>query len=48
MKLVESEMRHESAKLVKRIEEETQIQADKKAKEEAVDDRSRGQRRQGG
>jgi len=33
MKLVESEMRHESAKLVKRIEEETQSQADKKAKE---------------
>jgi ribonuclease Y len=33
MKLVESEMRHESAKMVKRIEEETQNQADKKAKE---------------
>ena len=33
MKLVESEMRHESAKMIKRIEEETQIQADKKAKE---------------
>jgi len=33
MKLVESEMRHESAKLAKRIEEETQLQADKKAKE---------------
>ncbi|MBP1718353.1 MAG: metal dependent phosphohydrolase [Deltaproteobacteria bacterium] len=33
MKLVESEMRHESAKMIKRIEEETQSQADKKAKE---------------
>ncbi len=31
MKLVESEMRHESAKLVKKIEEETQGQADKRA-----------------
>ncbi len=33
MKMVESEMRHESAKLIKKIEEETQGQADKKAKE---------------
>lgn len=33
MKLVESEMRHESAKLIKKIEEETQIQAERKAKE---------------
>ena len=33
MKLVESEMRHESAKLIKKIEEETQGQADKRAKE---------------
>ena len=33
MEMVESEMRHESAKLIKRIEDETQIQADKKAKE---------------
>jgi ribonucrease Y len=33
MKLVESEMRHESAKLIKKIEEETQNQADKKSKE---------------
>jgi ribonuclease Y len=33
MKLVESEMRHESAEMIKRIEEETQSQADKKAKE---------------
>jgi ribonuclease Y len=33
MKLVESEMRHESAKLIKKIEEETQSQADKRAKE---------------
>ena len=33
MKLVESEMRHESAKLIKKIEEETQVQADKRAKE---------------
>jgi len=33
MKLVESEMRHESAKLIKRIEEETQNQAENKARE---------------
>jgi len=33
LKLVESEMRHESAKLIKKIEEETQLQADRKAKE---------------
>lgn len=33
MELVESEMRHECAKLIKRIEDETQSQADKKAKE---------------
>jgi ribonuclease Y len=33
MQLVESEMRHESAKLIKKIEEETQTQADKRAKE---------------
>lgn len=33
MKLVEGEMRHESAKLIKKIEEETRDQADKKAKE---------------
>ncbi|MBM4331444.1 MAG: ribonuclease Y [Deltaproteobacteria bacterium] len=33
MKLVESEMRHESAKLIKKIEEETQGVADKRAKE---------------
>ncbi len=33
MKLVESEMRHESAKLVKRIEDETQVQAENKARE---------------
>jgi len=33
MKLVESEMRHESAKFIKKIEEETQSQADKRAKE---------------
>lgn len=33
LKLVESEMRHESAKLVKKIEEETQLQADRKARE---------------
>ena len=33
MKLVESEMRHESAKLIKKIEEETQGQAEKRAKE---------------
>jgi ribonuclease Y len=33
MKLVESEMHHESAKLIKRIEEETQNQAEKKARE---------------
>ncbi len=33
MKLVESEMRHESAKLIKKIEEETRDQADKRAKE---------------
>ncbi len=33
MKMVESEMRHECAKLVKRIEEETQSIADRKAKE---------------
>jgi ribonuclease Y len=33
MQLVESEMRHESAKLIKKIEEETQLQADKRAKE---------------
>ncbi len=33
MKLVESEMRHESAKLIKKIEEETADQADKRAKE---------------
>jgi ribonuclease Y len=31
MKLVESEMRHESAKLLKRVEEETQNQAEKRA-----------------
>ncbi len=33
MKVVESEMRHESAKLVKKIEEETQVQAEKRARE---------------
>jgi len=33
MKMVESEMRHECAKLIKRIEEETQSVADRKAKE---------------
>ncbi len=33
MRMVESEMRHECAKLIKRIEEETQIIADRKAKE---------------
>ncbi len=33
MKVVESEMRHESAKLVKKIEEETQAQAEKRARE---------------
>lgn len=33
MKMVESEMRHECAKLIKRIEEETQSIADRKAKE---------------
>lgn len=33
MQMVESEMRHESAKLIKRIEEETQSVADRKAKE---------------
>ena len=33
MTMVESEMRHESAKLIKRIEEETQNQAEKKARE---------------
>jgi ribonucrease Y len=33
MKLVESEMRHESAKLIKRIEEETQNQSENKARE---------------
>lgn len=33
MKLVESEMRHESAKLIKKIEEETQGQAEKRARE---------------
>lgn len=33
MKLVESEMRHESAKLIKKIEEETQGVAEKRAKE---------------
>ncbi|MGQ9695699.1 MAG: ribonuclease Y [Thermodesulfobacteriota bacterium] len=33
MQMVESEMRHESAKLIKRIEEETQSIADRKAKE---------------
>ncbi len=33
MELVESEMRHESAKLIKKIEEETQVQGDKRAKE---------------
>ncbi|MCX5905647.1 MAG: ribonuclease Y [Deltaproteobacteria bacterium] len=33
LKLVESEMRHDSAKLIKKIEEETKVQADKKAKE---------------
>jgi ribonuclease Y len=33
MKMVESEMRHESAKLIIRIEEETQLQAEKKARE---------------
>ena len=33
MKLVESEMRHESAKLIKKIEDETHNVADKKAKE---------------
>jgi len=33
MKMVESEMRHESAKLIKKIEDETQGLADKKAKE---------------
>jgi len=33
MKLVESEMRHESAKIIKRVEEETQGQAEKRARE---------------
>lgn len=33
MKLVESEMRHESAKLIKKVEEETQNQAEKRARE---------------
>ncbi len=33
MELLESEMRHESAKLIKKIEEETKDQADKRAKE---------------
>ncbi len=33
MKLVESEMRHESAKLIKKLEEETQSQAEKRARE---------------
>ena len=33
MVLLESEMRHESAKLIKKIEEETKDQADKRAKE---------------
>ncbi|HSR10660.1 MAG TPA: ribonuclease Y [Thermodesulfobacteriota bacterium] len=36
MKLVESETRHESAKLIKKIEEETQAQADKRAREIVV------------
>jgi len=36
MKLVESEMRHESAKLIKKIEEETQNQAEKRAREIVV------------
>ena len=36
MKLVESEMRHESAKLIKKIEEETQGQAEKRAREIVV------------
>lgn len=33
MKLVESEMRHESAKIIKKVEEETQSQAEKRARE---------------
>jgi len=33
MKLMESEMRHESAKLIKKVEEETQGQAEKRARE---------------
>jgi ribonuclease Y len=33
MKLVESEMRHESGKLIKKVEEETQNQAEKRARE---------------
>jgi ribonucrease Y len=33
MKLVESEMRHESAKIIKRVEEETQGQSEKRARE---------------
>lgn len=33
MNLVESEMRHESAKLIKKVEEETQNQAEKRARE---------------
>ena len=33
MKLVESEMRHESAKIIKKVEEETHSQAEKRARE---------------
>lgn len=33
LKLVESEMRHESGKMIKKIEDETKLQADRKAKE---------------